>query len=123
MAIADSIEENISGQRGEQLAGEYLSGKGYEILATNWRTGHKEIDIIALKEDVLVFVEVKTRNSITFGYPETAVTTAKQQKIAAAAEEWLIQHPHASEIRFDVIAITGTGGIVNMRHIMDAFAP
>ena len=60
---------NILGKRGEQLAVSFLEKKGYQILATNWRHRRAEIDIIAMDEDVLVFVEVKTRNNNNFGEP------------------------------------------------------
>jgi putative endonuclease len=112
-----------TGQSGELSAAAYLRGKGYEILAANWRSGHKEIDIIARDKSTVVFVEVKTRRSSLYGYPEESVTLSKQQKIAAAAEEWIYQNEWKNEIRFDVIAILKEKNKTVMTHFVDAFAP
>jgi putative endonuclease len=109
------------GRKGEDQAIIYLQNKGYEILATNWRAGHKEIDIIARMANAIVFVEVKTRQTAAFGYPEEFVSIAKQQKVAAAAEEWLLQNQSTPEYRFDVIAILHEKHKTTIRHIEDAF--
>lgn len=94
------------GRRGEEIAARYLQERGYRILARNVQTLHGEIDIIARKEEVLVFVEVKMRTSPGFGYPEQAVTPRKQAHLLAAAEVYLQQHPESGETwQFDVIAI------------------
>jgi putative endonuclease len=94
------------GAWGENLAAKYLSMKGYEILARNIRTPAGEIDLIARKGPLLSFVEVKTRRSASFGAPEEAITAAKQQRMADAAELWLADHPgEKGDWQLDVIAI------------------
>ena len=99
------------GRWGEDTAGEYLEGLGYTILARNVHTPHGEIDIIATKNQVLVFVEVKTRTSHSFAFPEEAVTPRKQAHMLSAAELYLNQHPECSDTwHFDVIAIVGKPG-------------
>ena len=94
------------GRWGEEHAARYLQERGYVILERNLRTPHGEIDILSRKDDLLVFVEVKTRSSTTFSYPEQAVTPRKQMHMLAAAEAYFEGHPDSSDTwQFDVIAI------------------
>ena len=102
------------GRRGEALAAEYLHARGYQILECNYRTAYGEIDLIALQPaalvgsegQVLVFVEVKTRSSNAYGYPEEAVTASKQTHLIQSAQAYLQAHPEqAGDWRIDVIAI------------------
>jgi putative endonuclease len=94
------------GNRGEALAREWLQQQGFRILATNWRHGRAEVDVIACRQELLVFVEVKMRTGMAFGYPEEAVSTAKLNLLKQAAEAYQYQHPQWRYIRFDVLAIT-----------------
>ena len=101
------------GHWGEEVAEGYLSAHGYLILARNLRTPHGEIDILASREELLVFVEVKTRTSASFGFPEVSITRRKQTHMLAAAEHYLQMHPESCETwQFDVIAIEGKPGSV-----------
>ena len=75
------------GNRGEQLARQYLQEQGYRILATNYRCSWGEIDIVAQEESEIVFVEVRTRRSAEFGTPEESLTPAKAQHLIASAQE------------------------------------
>ncbi len=110
------------GTNGEQLAVIFLKNKGYTILETNWRTGKKEIDIIAESTDSIVFVEVKTRSSSAFGFPEEAVSTRKKNLLKAAAEEYYLQKLPEKLPRFDIISITlSTNATPRIHHIEDAF--
>ncbi len=94
------------GQWGERLAALFLTKNGYAILAKNYRTRYGEIDIIAQKARVTIFVEVKTRTSQSFGYPEAAITPKKQQHLIAAALNYLQENPnHDQNWQIDVIAI------------------
>jgi putative endonuclease len=106
------------GRWGEDTATAYLAAKGYSILRRNVRTAHGEIDIIASKEGLLVFVEVKARRSHAFGYPEDSVTRRKQTFLLSAAEEYLQANPESGESwQFDVIAVEGTpGGKAKIEH-------
>lgn len=105
------------GRWGESLAVDYLQKRGYVILARNFRTPYGEIDVVACQEVydpgadsgssiATVFVEVKTRASGTFGYPEESITPRKREHLLASAEAYIQQHPDASgDWRIDVIAI------------------
>lgn len=111
------------GRAGELLAIKYLEGKGYKILEENWRDKHKEIDIIALDKDHLVFVEVKTRRSIYYGSPVEAVDMKKQKCLVDAAEDYIISNNITLEVRFDIIAIIMGNGKPSINHIKEAFHP
>lgn len=117
------LSKHISlGKNGEQLAVDFLKNKGHLLLHTNYRSGHKEIDIITLDKDILVFSEIKTRSSYAFGFPEMAVTTAKQLLLKAAAEAFLRENTQYHKIRFDVVSILIKGGqITEIVHFEDAF--
>jgi putative endonuclease len=94
------------GAEGENIAARYLAGKGYRIIARNYRFRRNEIDIIAADGQVLCFTEVKTRASLEKGYPAEAVTLRKQKEIARAASGYLAKLASPSpDCRFDVIAI------------------
>ncbi len=96
------------GQWGEQEAARYLAGHGYEILEHNHRTPHGELDLIARlpAANTIVFVEVKTRSTRTFGYPEESVNPRKQAHLLNAAQYYIQQHPDLTcTWRIDVIAI------------------
>ena len=105
--------------RGEVAAKRYLEEKGYRILAENYAGRMGEIDIIAKDGDVLVFVEVKARESTAFGYPIEAVTPLKVKKIALTAKQFLVQKRlMGAAVRFDVIEVLY--GEVN--HVENAFS-
>ena len=99
-------EHNLTGNTGEALGAVYLSEKGYDILHQNWRHSHWEVDIIASKENVLHFIEVKTRRTKKFGHPEESVTKKKIQNLINASEEYLYQFPQWKRIQFDILSIT-----------------
>jgi putative endonuclease len=94
------------GKAGEKLAEAYLAEKGFTILHRNWRCGHEEIDLIATKEEMLHFVEVKYRSSDVYGHPEEAVTRKKIKTLLRAVEQFLYQHPHFCDFRMDILSIT-----------------
>lgn len=110
--------KQATGRWGEDAATEYLKANGYEVLARNVHGTHGEIDIIANKDGLLVFVEVKTRRSHDFAYPEDSVTHRKQAYLLSAAEEYLQAHPESSDSwQFDVIAVEGKpGGKAQIAH-------
>ena len=83
-----------AGKQGEQLAERYLLDQNYTILHRNWRYSRYEIDIIALKNEVLHFVEVKLRSSKNYGMPEEHVSKKKFKFLTQAADEFLFQHQH-----------------------------
>ncbi len=115
-------EHNDTGNRGEEQAALYLEEKGYLILARQYRFLHAEIDLIAKKDDTLVFLEVKTRRRTDFGLPETFVTREKVRLIRKAAEHFIFAYDWKSDVRFDIIAILVEGkDRYNIHHIEDAF--
>jgi putative endonuclease len=93
------------------------------IVERNFRTRGGEIDIVARKGDVLVFVEVRSREAPDFGAPEDSVTPAKRRRIVGAARQYLSEVPASSwrAARFDVIAIEGSDGATVLRHYPAAF--
>jgi putative endonuclease len=110
------------GRRGEQIARRHLRRRGYQILARNYRAMGAEIDLIALDRRALVFVEVKTRSDGAAGSAREAVDEHKSNQIRRAADAYLAGlrlRPIA--VRFDVIAITGTGHQCTVELIKDAF--
>ena len=94
-----------TGHLGEDLAQEKLLANGYTIIARNWRYKHLEIDFIAKDKQILVFVEVKTRQNTRYGHPYEAVDWRKQQKLARAAQIFLARSNHQGEIRFDIVSV------------------
>ncbi|MGC4104598.1 YraN family protein [Ferruginibacter sp.] len=97
---------NQTGSTGENMAAKHLVQTGFTILHQNWRHGRLEVDIIATKDDVLHFIEVKTRRSKQFGLPEDAVSKKKLRNLIDASEEFLYQHPQWQRIQFDILAIS-----------------
>lgn len=116
-------EHNLLGNKGEMLAGRYLLGKGYAVLHYNWRSGHKEIDIIARQRDVLVFVEVKSRSSEEFGSAADAVDYKKIKRLISAAESYILRNGVDLKFRFDIVTVVGNCEPYRIEHIEDAFHP
>lgn len=108
------------GRKGESLAVEYLINKGFIVLERNYRYGRLEIDIIAKTKNVIVFIEVKTRQSKRFGYPEEAVDNRKSDHILTCADHYIYQNQWTGDIRFDIISIFLKPEIL-IEHIEDAF--
>ncbi|UCC81383.1 MAG: YraN family protein [Candidatus Zixiibacteriota bacterium] len=120
------ISKKKFGLKGEEIARKYLVSEGYKIEALNWRKSRFEIDIVASKEDALVFIEVKSARTEVLGPPELRVNKTKQKKIALAASEYLSELKTIPEnLRFDVISILlrpdGPPGITHIEsaYIMD----
>jgi len=99
-----AIQQEI-GNRGEQLAVGYLEHKGYQILQTNWRFKRAEVDIIAQVDDIIVFIEVKTRSYDFYGPPDAFVNARKQKLVTDASHAYIEQEEYEGAIRFDIIAI------------------
>jgi len=115
---------NILGKRGEQLATSFLEKKGFKILETNWRHRRAELDLIAMDGEVLVFVEVKTRNHNHHAEPEIAVNQKKQDLMASAGAAYMREINHDWEVRFDVIAVIYKNEKdFHITHFKDAFFP
>jgi putative endonuclease len=115
-------EHNDLGEKGEQMAVEYLQRKGYKIRERNWRNVHQEIDIIAEKEGELIIVEVKCRSGKPMVEGFVAVNRQKQNLLIQAANAYITQKNTDMDTRFDIISIT-IGGTTNIEHIEGAFYP
>jgi putative endonuclease len=109
------------GRWGEQAAEDYLCERGYAATGRNVRTPYGEIDLVMSKDDITVFVEVKSRMSRTFGPPEVAVTKRKQEHMQACAEYYAQQH-NIDHWQIDVIAVERVGSKTEIFHIENAIS-
>lgn len=116
-------EHNDLGLKGEQYAAKYLKKNNYSILDRNWRAGHLEIDIVASKDDFIVFVEVKTRTNEKFYDAAIAVNRLKQKQIIRAANCYIQKNDIKREARFDIISVFVNGDHFKLDHLEDAFYP
>lgn len=108
------------GKLGEDLASDYLENKGYKLVKRNFKARYGEIDIIAVHNKTLIFVEVKTRIGDEYGVPEEAVTRRKLREVSQTAQYFSLTHERLPEqMRIDVIAIelTESGGLSALRHL------
>ena len=113
-----NVKNKIEGTGGEILAVNFLKKKKYKILETNFSNHVGEIDIIAEKDGVIVFVEVKRRQTLQYGRPIEAVDTRKQNKIRKVAEIYLmLKNKTLADVTFDVIEILGD----EINHVENAF--
>ena len=125
MAKTQKFRKKELGAWGESYAVKYLEGKGYLILARNVRTPYGEIDIVAKEDDQLIFIEVKTRTSKKFGYPEEAITENKIVHMTESAEFYLQGHLKENvDWRIDVISIQvdPRSNSPNLTHFENALA-
>jgi putative endonuclease len=111
------------GDRGEWLAAQFLEGGGWTILGRNFRVGHKEVDLVARRGEVVAFIEVKTRTGYGFGHPLEAITLRKQREIAEVATSWIQRFGHPDDAyRFDAVAIViAPGATAVIEHVEDAW--
>ena len=116
-------QHNETGKKGEIAAQEMLIKKGYRIRHTNWIVGKLELDIVAEKDNILVIVEVKTRDRLDYGNPWDAVSNAKVRKIVDATDQYIRIYDLEMEVRFDVVSVTKQGENYIPEHIEDAFYP
>jgi putative endonuclease len=113
---------NELGKWGEDVAATYLERQGYTIIERDWKSGHRDLDIIALDGDTVVFVEVKTRSNRMFTDPEMAVDYQKIRHLQQAANHYIKYRHIDSDIRFDIITVVGTiNDSPAIDHIKDAF--
>jgi putative endonuclease len=116
------VSAKEQGNKGEQIAMQYLKRLGFEIVEMNYRFGHGEIDIVAREGETLVFCEVKMRKNEMYGDPEFAITPKKQQQIRKVALGYLYEHEiKEQECRFDVVAIRLYRSTPEINYIRNAF--
>lgn len=112
---------NELGKIGEQLAYDHLIEKGYIIKERNWRSQKAEIDLIAQKGGTLAVVEVKTRSTDAFGEPKDFINRKKIRLLISAIDRYVCLKRLDVEVRFDVIGIIISGGVIEIEHLEDAF--
>ncbi len=123
MQKRDRTERKDTGNLGEKLAARFLKNKGYSIVETNYRCRSGEIDIVTRRGDCLVFVEVRTRSSLSYGTPEESITPAKMLHLERASEHYLQNHSGLPESwRVDLVAIEldGDHRVKRIEHIENA---
>jgi putative endonuclease len=99
-------QHHDTGKKGEDMAVTFLQQQCFTILHRNWRYLKYEIDVIAARDAVLHFIEVKTRRSLTFGYPEESVSKRKMYHIFKSADEYMYQHPQWQQVQYNILSIT-----------------
>mgnify|MGYP003494332006 FL=1 len=114
--MSDKIK---TGNRGETLAADFLRKKGFEIVARNYRFKRCEIDLIARRDNWTIFVEVKTRSSLSYGQPEEFVSVQQARRIFEAAEEYIFSTNWHGHIRFDIVSVK-IGVTPEVAHFEDA---
>jgi len=119
--MADHIELGI---KGEKIAVTFLKNKGFQVLECNWRHRRSEIDIIAMDNEILVFIEVKTRSDDYYGRPESFVSEKKKMLMLDASSVYMEKINHDWEIRFDIISVIyHNDAHQTIDHFKDAFFP
>jgi putative endonuclease len=116
-------ESHSLGEQGEELAAAHLKEKGYSILHRNWKSGRKELDIVAENNEYVVFVEVKTRSENFLANPQDTISREKMKFMILAAEVYIRRYNINKESRFDVITVISKGQNLTIEHLENAFYP
>ncbi len=114
-------KHNNLGAEGETIARRYLEDNDYLILETNWRMGHLEADIIAYKDNRLVFVEVKTRTTDSYGSPDVFVDAKKRRAYIKLANAYILKKNRQEEARFDIISVVLDKETPKVTHFEEAY--
>ena len=111
------------GDRGEQLAVDHLERGGWMVLSRNFRIGHREVDLVARRGEIVAFVEVKTRAGLGYGHPLEAITPQKRREIERVAQIWVERHGRPGDVyRYDAVAVLiPAGGEPQIEHVEDAW--
>jgi putative endonuclease len=121
-----TIKRQQVGKAGEAAAKSYLEQQGYQITEINYRCSFGEIDIIARDKDTLVFVEVRTKTSLSFGCPEESITAEKARRLKRLASSYLQSHRHFEmPSRIDLVAVIldrDNHAVLNLRQIKGILA-
>jgi putative endonuclease len=119
-----SVESQAFGELGERIAARWLARRGWRVLARRFRSGHRDIDLIAERSGTVAFVEVKARRGRWYGDPVEAVHWRKRRELVRSASVWVDRHGSAvgaTIYRFDVIGVLLEGERVRVRHVENAF--
>ncbi len=113
---------NAFGELGERIAARWLEQSGWRIVARRFKSGRRDIDVVAEREGVIAFVEVKARHGDEFGDPVEAVNRRKQRELVKSAQSWIDRHGRSGEsYRFDVVGVLVRDQRVFVRHVPSAF--
>ena len=117
-----SAARQAFGELGERIAERWLRRSGWRIIQRRFRTGHRDIDLVAERDGTVAFVEVKARKGSRFGQPVEAVNWRKQKELTRSARVWIDRHGRPFEAyRFDVIGVLVADERVRVRHVENAF--
>jgi len=116
----------VLGERGERIAEDWLTARGWRVLDRRFRSGHRDIDLVVERADpggrLIAFVEVKTRVSAAYGGPLGAVHWRKQREMARAARDWMARSiSSGAAYRFDVVGVVYGSGEPQVLHVENAF--
>jgi putative endonuclease len=114
------------GALGERIAARWLVRDGWQVVDRRWRSGRRDLDLVAIRENVVAFVEVKTRRSTWSGGPVEAVNWRKQRELTRSAQAWIDQRgvllaPQPAVFRFDVVGVVASRDGVGVCHVTAAF--
>ena len=112
-----------TGRRGEEVAAEWLVRRGFRVLARNWRSGHKELDLVVESERAVHIVEVKTLTPPVLSLPAEKVDVRKQARLMAAARRLIAERHIDREVQFDIVAVVLDGDEPKVEYIPEAFYP
>jgi len=111
------------GEEGERIAAAWLAQRGWRILDRRFRNGHRDLDLVAEREGVVAFVEVKARRGKDFGHPVEAVNWRKQRELTRSAAVWIARYGSGEQtFRFDVVGVLMSEHGALVRHVENAFA-
>jgi putative endonuclease len=116
-------EHNDLGRKGEALAQGFLEDLKFKIVATNWRERKYEIDVVAIDQEDLVFIEVKSRSTERFGSPLEAINSKKQRQLVDGADFFIQKYELDFNSRFDVISVVFDKSNASIQHVIGAFHP
>ena len=117
-----SAARQAFGELGERVAARWLVRRGWRIVQHRFRSGHRDIDLVAERDGVIAFIEVKARRTDGFGGPVGAVGWRKQRELARSASTWIDRHGRPGEVyRFDVVGVILANETVRVRHVEHAF--
>ena len=112
-----------TGRRGEEVAAAWLEARGFRVVERNWRSGHKEVDLVAESERAVHIVEVKTLTPPLLSLPAEKVDARKQARLVAAARRLIAERHIDCEVQFDIVAVVLDGEEPKVEYIPEAFYP
>ena len=117
-----SQDAQAVGTLGERIAERWLRGRGWQVLARRFRSGHRDVDLIVERGTTIAFVEVKARRERGYGDPIEAVNWRKRRELTRSAQVWIDRYGRSGlSYRFDVVGVLIEGGRARVRHVENAF--